>query len=126
MFSTHKFSLSILSFKLKLHIYLPKKCQLPTFLRNHTSKFFPNNYHVFRKDRESGGGGVFILLREDIEYNENAFENGETDSETTADAIATAKLVRLGQSGRLQRVSTPDVDTPATPSSSETNTASHI
>ena len=36
---------------------------------------------MFRKDRKSGGGGVFILLREDIEYNENAFENCETDCE---------------------------------------------
>ena len=48
---------------------------------HHNNEIVPNNYHVFRKDRRSGGGVVFILLTEDIEYNENAFENCETDCE---------------------------------------------
>ena len=60
-------------------IILGQESKLGT--EHHTSDIVRDNYHVFRKDRKSCGAGVFMLLREYIEYNENACEDCETDCE---------------------------------------------
>ena len=46
-----------------------------------SSEMFPTGYNIFRQDRKSGGGGVFILVRDDILVHENAFLDHDTDCE---------------------------------------------
>jgi hypothetical protein len=46
-----------------------------------SSEIFPPGYTALRKDRQRGGGGVFILLKDNIEYIEGAFDNFRTDCE---------------------------------------------
>lgn len=61
------------------HVILGQESKLgPEHL---TSEIFPSSYTTFRKDRKTGGGGVFILLRNDIDYVEGAFDEITTDSE---------------------------------------------
>ena len=60
-------------------IILGQESKLGTEHDRPTSDIVRDNYHVFRKDRKSCGAGVFMLLREYIEYNENACEDCETD-----------------------------------------------
>ena len=46
-----------------------------------TSEVFPSNFTIFQKDRKAGGGGIFIMLRDYIEYVEWAFDELQTDNE---------------------------------------------
>ena len=45
-------------------------------------EIFPKGFKSFRKDRIIGGGGVFILVREDIDHVEDAFPNDNKDYES--------------------------------------------
>ena len=40
-----------------------------------SSEIFPQNYISFRKDRKVGGGGVFVLVKDDINSLECTFED---------------------------------------------------
>ena len=48
---------------------------------HHNSEIFPQGFTVIRKDRKAGGGGVFILIKQDIDYIEGAFNGFKTDCE---------------------------------------------
>ena len=61
------------------HVILGQESKLGAEHAN--SEIFPSNYTVRRKDRSIGGGGVFILIREDIDCNTEAFEQFHTDTE---------------------------------------------
>ena len=45
-------------------------------------EIFPKGYKSFRRDRVIGVGGVFILVREDIDHVEDAFPDDNKDSES--------------------------------------------
>jgi len=53
------------------HVVLGQESKLSS--EHTTSEVFPDNYNIIRKDRSSGGGGVFIMIRNDIEFIEDAF-----------------------------------------------------
>ena len=46
-----------------------------------TNEVFPSNFTIFWKDRKAGGGGIFTMLRDDIEYVKGAFDELQTDNE---------------------------------------------
>ena len=45
-------------------------------------KVFPKGFKSFRRDQVIGGGGVFILVRDDIDHVENALPDDSKDSES--------------------------------------------
>ena len=46
-----------------------------------SSEIFPPHYLTVRNDRKSGGGGVFVMVKENIDYNEDAISVSKTDCE---------------------------------------------
>ena len=44
-----------------------------------SSEIFPDNYTTCRKDRSEGGGGVFVLVRDDIISSDAPFADLETN-----------------------------------------------
>lgn len=61
------------------HVILGQESKLGPEHTN--SEIFPKNYIIKRKDRKRGGGGVFILIRDDIDCHEDAFEDITTECE---------------------------------------------
>ena len=61
------------------HVILGQESKLGS--EHKDSEIFPQRYIVRRKDRKTGGGGVFILIREDIQCETEAFDQFSTDLE---------------------------------------------
>jgi hypothetical protein len=61
------------------HIILGQESKLGPEHSN--SEIFPTKYNIKRKDRKAGGGGVFVMTREDLNCNEDAFDNIESEVE---------------------------------------------
>ena len=58
---------------------------------------FPKGFRSFRRDRVMGGGGVFILVRGDIDHVEDAFPDDNKDFERVRVQLAlfNAKLLNI-------------------------------
>ena len=63
-----------------LHIILGHESRLGPDIPS--CEVFPKGFRSFRRDRVMGGGGVFILVREDIDHVEDALPNGNEDCES--------------------------------------------
>ena len=62
-----------------LHIILGQESRLGPDIPS--CEVFPKGFRSFRRDRVMGGGGVFILVREDIDHVKDALPNGNEDCE---------------------------------------------
>ena len=62
------------------HIILDQESRLGPDIPS--CEVFPKGFNSFRRDRVMGGGGIFILVREDIDHVEDAFPTYNKDCES--------------------------------------------
>ena len=77
------------------HIVLRQESRLGPDIQS--CEIFPKGSKSFRRDRVMGGGGVFILVREDIDHVEDAFPDDNKDCESVCVQLKlfNAKLLNI-------------------------------